>query len=135
MSDMNRTLELTLPATAEAPSLARNAFWRSLPGEQHPSVRSADAELLVSELVTNCVLHADPPAGGDPISFVLGVDSERVRVEVSDAGKGFMAPTSKGGPRDAGSGWGLRLVDQLADDLGVDRSPKGGSTVWFEMHL
>ncbi|MEA2581386.1 MAG: hypothetical protein QOE83_2278 [Actinomycetota bacterium] len=135
MSDMNRTLELTLPATAEAPSMARNAFWRSLPGEQRPSVRSADAELLVSELVTNSVLHVGPPTGGELISFVLGVDAKRVRVEVSDAGQGIMAPISKGGPHDAESGWGLRLVDQLADDWGVDRSPKGGTTVWFEMRL
>jgi anti-sigma regulatory factor (Ser/Thr protein kinase) len=132
MSEMDRTLELTLPATAQAPSMARSAFRQSLP-RGHQSDRSADAELLVSELVTNCVLHADPPAG-DPISFVLGVEAERLRVEVSDGGKGF-SPTSTSHDGVSGSGWGLRLVDQLADDWGVDRGPKGGTTVWFEMRL
>ncbi len=52
---------------------------------------------------------------------------ERVRVRVRDDGPGFRAPEAKP-PREGDKGWGLFLVEQLADEWGVD-SP--GDGVWF----
>jgi anti-sigma regulatory factor (Ser/Thr protein kinase) len=91
-----------------------------------------DIRLLVSELVTNCVKHA---AVGPEESIVLSVDIQdsRVRVSVEDEGPGFEPPepplTEQAA--EAGSGWGLFLVDQLSEDWGVERD--AGATVWFEL--
>jgi anti-sigma regulatory factor (Ser/Thr protein kinase) len=91
-----------------------------------------DIRLLVSELVTNCVKHA---AVGPEDSIVLTVDIQdhHVRVSVSDQGPGFEPPQTplSEAAAEAGSGWGLFLVDQLADGWGVER--EGGATVWFEL--
>jgi anti-sigma regulatory factor (Ser/Thr protein kinase) len=91
-----------------------------------------DIRLLVSELVTNCVKHART---GPEESIVLAVDigDTRVRVTVSDDGPGFEAPTAPLTEQaaEAGSGWGLFLVDQLAEEWGVERT--GGASVWFEL--
>jgi anti-sigma regulatory factor (Ser/Thr protein kinase) len=91
-----------------------------------------DIRLLVSELVTNCVKHA---AVGPEESILLNVAIQdvRVRVSVVDEGPGFEPPepplTEQAA--EAGSGWGLFLVDQLSEDWGVERA--AGATVWFEL--
>ena len=91
-----------------------------------------DIRLLVSELVTNCVKHA---AVGPEDSIVLDVDIQdhHVRVTVADTGPGFEPPDSPVSEEaaEAGSGWGLFLVDQLSDQWGVER--QGGAMVWFEL--
>ena len=91
-----------------------------------------DVRLLVSELVTNSVRHAQI---GPEDSIVLKVALERdsVRVEVIDGGPGFEAPAdepSTESARESGSGWGLFFVDQLADRWATD--PSAG-LVWFEI--
>jgi anti-sigma regulatory factor (Ser/Thr protein kinase) len=91
-----------------------------------------DIRLLVSELVTNCVKHA---AIGPEDSIVLKVDMEddRVQVSVVDNGPGFEPPETPPTEQaaEAGSGWGLFLVDQLSDEWGVERD--AGATVWFQL--
>jgi anti-sigma regulatory factor (Ser/Thr protein kinase) len=91
-----------------------------------------DIRLLVSELVTNCVKHARV---GPEESIVLRVDigDNRVRVAVRDEGPGFEPPQSPLTEQaaEAGSGWGLFLVDQLSLDWGVERD--AGANVWFEL--
>ena len=91
-----------------------------------------DIRLLVSELVTNCVKHARV---GPEESIVLSVDiqDDRVRVSVVDKGPGFEPPGQpvSEAAAEAGSGWGLFLVDQLSEDWGVERD--AGAIVWFEL--
>ena len=91
-----------------------------------------DIRLLVSELVTNCVKHARV---GPEESIVLSVDirDSRVRVAVRDEGPGFEPPQAPLTEQaaEAGSGWGLFLVDQLSLDWGVERD--AGANVWFEL--
>ena len=84
-----------------------------------------DVRLLVSELVTNSVQHADI-GPDDSIQLKLIVGDNSVRVEVRDDGPSFDAPV-KPPPDDADKGWGLFLVEQLADSWGVDDG------VWFEI--
>ncbi len=92
-----------------------------------PSV-AFDVRLLVSELVTNSVQHAQV-AAEESITLAVG-DLRRGRAcEVRDDGPGF-APPATPPPEDADAGWGLFLVDQLADAWGVGDSGKG---VWFEI--
>src|SRR4051794_9423835 len=48
-----------------------------------------DFELLVSELVTNCVRHAGMRAADDRIAVHAAVARDRLRLEVYDSGSGF----------------------------------------------
>ena len=82
--------------------------------------------LLTSELVANAVRHAE----ADPIAVRFAVILEHVRVEVGDDGPGFDPEIRADEPGPAG-GWGLRLVDELADRWGV--ADGDGSRVWFEI--
>jgi anti-sigma regulatory factor (Ser/Thr protein kinase) len=89
---------------------------------------SFDIRLLVSELVTNSVQHAQVSAE-DSIKLHVDVGGETVRVEVSDNGPGF-EPVDPVPDAATDSGWGLFLVNQLADRWGVDSE---GCCVWFEI--
>jgi anti-anti-sigma factor len=81
-----------------------------------------DAALMVSELVNNALLH-----GIGTISLRIDVETNGVRVEVADQGNVALAPSPTPG---AHGGWGLRIVDELADDWGVsERSTR----VWFRL--
>src|SRR3954465_15761049 len=92
-----------------------------------PSV-AFDVRLLVSELVTNSVQHAQV-AAEDSIVLMVKLDDENIHVEVRDEGPGFEPPAAPP-PDDADAGWGLFLVEQLADAWGVG---EGGKGVWFEI--
>ena len=90
-----------------------------------PAARVHDASVCLSELVTNAVQHA--AAGGD-LELTVAFDHERLRVEVADPGGGFQPdPPSRGDER----GWGLFIVDSLADRWGVEAGER--TVVWFEI--
>ncbi len=83
--------------------------------------------LLVTELVTNSVRHT----GARTVELGVLVGSSFVRTEVTDAGPGF-DPAKTGSPSNDHTGWGLFLVERLAERWGVDKN--GGATkVWFEL--
>ena len=83
--------------------------------------------LLASELVTNGVLHARTDL---VVRYLLYPDC--VRVEVLDGNSRMPGPVAA--PLDATSGRGLALVQSLADNWGIERTPVG-KTVWFEIPL
>ena len=94
-----------------------------------------NAELLVSELVTNSVRHAGLPAEAT-IEFSVRASAEVLMVEVADAGQGFdhtVTPRQSvvAGMAEA-SGWGLFLVDRIADRWGAVQMD-GETRVWFEL--
>jgi anti-sigma regulatory factor (Ser/Thr protein kinase) len=123
-TDTVASTEFSLPSDPIAPALAR-AGVRSV-ADLPPAV-AADLALLVTEVVSNAVRHA-ANAPTEDIVLRLSVDGV-VRVEVVDRGPGFTAP-ARVENRPTG-GWGLFLVDRLADAWGVDR--KGPcNIVWFE---
>ena len=87
-----------------------------------------DLRLLVTELVTNGVRHG---SSRGTVGVAVRLDETRVRVEVSDAGRGF-SPERAPMPRaDGTGGWGLQLVDRVASRWGVDVDD--GTCVWFEL--
>jgi anti-sigma regulatory factor (Ser/Thr protein kinase) len=87
-----------------------------------------DLRLLVTELVTNGVRHGSQRG---PVSVAVALDDQKVRVEVSDGGRGF-SPAAAPMPRQDGSGgWGLQLVDRVATSWGV--RVNGCTCVWFEL--
>ena len=81
--------------------------------------------LLVSELVTNAVLHARTT-----FAVQVTMKATAIRVSVTDGSPllperrnyNFLHPTGRG----------LHLVDSLSDRWGVDLEPPG-KTVWFEL--
>jgi anti-sigma regulatory factor (Ser/Thr protein kinase) len=90
-----------------------------------PSDTSEVAQLLVSELVTNAVLHA-----GTYIVVEVRVDDVRVRVAVKDLSAAF--PQPRVAADDASGGRGLQLVEALSSSWGWDLTA-GGKSVWFEL--
>ena len=83
------------------------------------------AVLLVSELVTNAVLHARSAS-----ELVVRTVDSGIRVEVRDDSSA--APSPKGYSLEAGTGRGLLLVEALAARWGSDPGAFGKS-VWFEL--
>ncbi|MEV7324151.1 SpoIIE family protein phosphatase [Streptomyces sp. NPDC093970] len=88
------------------------------------------AVLLVSEMLTNVLVHTDADA-----LLLAQVDGQaperRLRVEVTDAGDDLPHKRSPG--ELASSGRGLVLIELLAEAWGVD--PRGeGKSIWFELY-
>jgi anti-anti-sigma factor len=118
------TIDVELPSTPAAPARARGALNEI---EDHLSPeRMRDVRLLVSELVTNAVRHA----GGEAVRLVVALTGTLLRIEVHDPGHGFELKPPSDDPLRA-SGWGLVLVEELADRWGIDHHPR--TRVWFEM--
>lgn len=94
-----------------------------------PDSQRETAQLLVSELATNALLHSE-----QRFEVTVDVTSDgRARIAVTDAGDGDPHLASPGVMEEHGRG--LRLVDAFADRWGVDHAPDGhGKTVWFEMY-
>jgi anti-sigma regulatory factor (Ser/Thr protein kinase) len=88
-----------------------------------------DVRLLVSELVTNSVQHAQV-GPEESIHLRIAIGGELIRVEITDHGPGFDPPTDAGG-RERDRGWGLFFVAQLANRWGVEQGDPG--CVWFEI--
>ncbi len=81
--------------------------------------------LLVSEVVTNALLHA----GTDiELAAVLGEDG--LRVEVGDGSPHL--PSRRRYAATAGTGRGLLMLESMVDDWGVTRRP-AGKVVWFRI--
>ena len=116
-----------LPVAPEAAAEARHA----LDGlaAQVPDGLMPDVRLLVSELVTNAVRHANLDSG-DVIELVIELADLTLRVEVHDPGGGFVPSAPSPDPARP-SGWGLYLVAELADRWGVDSDDT--TLVWFEL--
>lgn len=121
-----RTGETTLPAAAKSPAHAR-VFVRGLLAEWGLD-DDGDVLLVVSELVTNGLLHARTP-----MTLRVAAEGEDVvRIEVVD---GSVAPPR--GRRftvESGTGRGLRLLDSICEDWGT-HTHDGGKTVWCRIRI
>jgi anti-sigma regulatory factor (Ser/Thr protein kinase) len=115
-------------AGIDAPLAARR-FVSSVLGREPYRGRAplADAQLVVSELATNAVIHA-----GSPFSVSISRDGASIRVSVRDwsATPPVVRHPEPTDPR----GRGLRLVGALARHWGVEPCPDG-KTVWAELVL
>jgi two-component sensor histidine kinase len=118
------SFRLELHRDERAPAAARRAI-DELGAAQDPAT-VADVRLLVSELVTNSVRH------GDGETITVHIDMERagtLRCEVIDDGGGFVP---RGRDDRLVGGWGLDLVEQIAESWGVR---EGSTHVWFELSM
>jgi anti-sigma regulatory factor (Ser/Thr protein kinase) len=128
MTAMDMNLDLQLPREPRAPQAARHVI-DGLAGHLPQDVLDR-FRLVISELVTNAVQHA--PDSAEPIRLLAHIDADAVRVDITDGGKEFEPPTRRPRP-DKQSGWGLFLVDALADRWGLSRQQSSG--VWCEFDV
>ena len=120
-----RLLSRSFTADRTAPRAARHAV-DELNGHIDPALKD-DIRLLVSEVITNSVIHAQPRTPGE-VDLDIWASDDMVRVAITDRGPGFVAAENpRGGER---SGWGLMMVDRLAHSWGVELDE--GTEVWFE---
>jgi hypothetical protein len=110
---------LALPRTPQAPGIARTWLAESFAPQLDARERDT-AKLLVSELVTNAVVH-----GRGRIELHAELDEDRLLIDVTDEGPGF----TRTDLHDIG-GHGLWIVDAQASRWGIR---EGTADVWFEL--
>ena len=112
-----------LPPEAASVSAARRHVREVLTLAGHEDWAD-DAQLAVSELVTNVVLHARTEC---EVSVELGPDAARVAV----ADQSPSVPLERHFSDQSTTGRGLRLVARLGADFGIEPLETGGKAVWF----
>lgn len=117
---------IELPPTAGSVGIARR--WSAdIVGRDGDAELADTAALLVSELVSNVVLHARTPC-----ELTITRIGSRVRVEVRDGSDRLPGKTGQPDPM-ALSGRGMLLVEALSDDHGTEALAEGGKRIWFEL--
>lgn len=119
--------DLTLPPEPATVGHARRAVRKALNGAADPDLVDA-AELVVSELVTNAVVHA-----ATEVHLHITAEDDAIRVEVEDGSTHL--PVRRTWAQTAGTGRGLLIVEQNVDRWSAARTARG-KVVWFEIgHL
>jgi anti-sigma regulatory factor (Ser/Thr protein kinase) len=121
--------EIALPADSSAPGDARTAVREWLSGLTAHQILH-DAELLVSELVTNSVVHGELGAG-DTVLVTVSVAADALRFEIDNPGTAGAVARTPPVRQPRPGGFGLALVERLAASWGVSRTRS--TTVWFEL--
>ena len=113
---------IVLPAGPHTSSEARLFLMEALK-DHDVTVDVGTAALLTGELASNAARH-----GGEPIGMSVSIEHDGLRVSVQDEGPGF-DPTDED---IRSSGLGVRLIEALASDWGVEKDEKG-TEVWFKI--
>jgi|SRR3954469_21313382 anti-sigma regulatory factor (Ser/Thr protein kinase) len=132
MSDDDDRLDaaasLYLPPEPESAARARR-FISELCRATRLSAEICDtASLLVSELVTNAIIHGKTSA-----TIEVHRPPETLRVAVRDDNP-VLPPVGASPTLNAESGRGLMIVSVLADAWGVEHG-EGGKAIWFELRV
>ena len=118
-------LKLRLGSGPEAAAAARSAISKLRADLDPPLIETL--RLLVTELVTNSVRHT----AADSLTLSVAIGETAVLTEVADTGPGF-DPQCVENSGDDDTGWGLFLVQRLADKWGVKHDGPC-KRVWFEL--
>jgi anti-sigma regulatory factor (Ser/Thr protein kinase) len=119
---------VTMPGRPDHVSEARALVVKAL-GDLHP--RLDDAVLMVSELVTNAIVHSNSRQPGGTVTVSVLESADGVQVEVADCGSELSTPVVRA-DRYATDGHGLFLVQSLADQWGYLRD-EACTVVWFRL--
>jgi two-component sensor histidine kinase len=123
----HRTQRLSVAGGPRAPERVR--VWLQRAAAAFPGELERNLLLLTCELVNNSVLHGQV-SEEEVIEVELRHTDRGVRAQVSDAGAGF-TPHERERPIDEPGGWGLVLVERLAESWGVEHGDR--THVWFEL--
>jgi anti-sigma regulatory factor (Ser/Thr protein kinase) len=121
---MAARLGLELPRTPESPGISRRWLEERFAAELD-DCRLATAKLLISELVTNAVLH-----GRGRIGVCAWSERDHVHVEVTDEGTTFARGIRTPG-LDGRGGLGLAILDAEATRWGIGEDAT--TRVWFDL--
>ncbi|MCU1672432.1 MAG: stage sporulation protein [Frankiales bacterium] len=120
------TSATTLPADGRSASAARRIIEAAVEEAQLGNLVD-EALLLVTELVTNAVVHA-----GTELDLVVSTDGPTLRVEVSDRSPGALPVVREAPAETREGGRGIFLLDALATEWGT-RHFGTGKSVWFQL--
>ena len=134
MSEEGRSVRLTIPARAEYITLGRLAL-TAIAGLRPLSDETLhDLKLALTEACTNSVKHAYGEDGGS-VDIVYELLSDRLAVEVGDAGTGFEPNGARGnaaGEADLEEGGlGIEIIRALTDEVEIAEREGGGSRLRF----
>lgn len=119
-------LRAVLPCDASSVGAARRLIRGELARLGDPDLLDA-ASLLVSELVTNAIVH-----GRTDVALHAEIDGSFFRAEITDGNPTL--PVARRPAALAGTGRGFQLIEGIATRWGVLKSP-GGKTIWFELAI
>jgi anti-sigma regulatory factor (Ser/Thr protein kinase) len=129
MQQFGKLAELALPIGSSAPGAARMVVAHCLTGLVSHQIL-LDAQLLISEVVTNSLRHGEP-GDGDTVLVRVYLAAESLRLEIVNRGTAGNVTARQPDHESPGGGFGLDLVDRLTASWGVRRN--GDTNVWFEM--
>jgi anti-sigma regulatory factor (Ser/Thr protein kinase) len=129
---MGDLIDTQLPAAAASVREARAAL---ICFDELDEEAFAAVQIIVSELFSNAILHGQLGADDQVRLRVLRLP-DRVRVEVSDPGRGFTTRSEAGLVQgdDRVGGIGLGIVQAIASRFGIHRN-QGLTTSWAELDL
>jgi len=136
----SQAIRLTIPAKPEYITLGRLALTgiARLRAEPLSAEVLGDLKLALTEACTNSVRHAYGDGAG-LVEIVYELHSDRLVVEVSDAGEGFEAPAGPHAAPDADEllegGLGIAIIEALSDELEIGEGDGGGSRLRFVKRL
>jgi stage II sporulation protein AB (anti-sigma F factor) len=121
------SLRLHLSATREEVPFARAAITRVCEHLDIGDRLTEDIRLAVTEACTNCAIHAYDDSVDSP-TYTLDARAERgvLRIVVSDRGMGIHESQAHKAPS---TGFGLYMIEQLADSSSATPRPGGGTRV------
>src|SRR2546423_4237308 len=122
-----QVLQFRLRGGSDAVPAARGVLDRLAEEYELPSF--GDLRLLISELITNSVVHAET-GPEDWVDLRLREATRALRVEVCNEGHDW-EPQPRQADLEEPGGWGLFIVERLSDRWGVCRD--GSTCVWFEL--
>jgi anti-sigma regulatory factor (Ser/Thr protein kinase) len=126
------SISMSIPGGKGAPLRARTSVLSRI-GGQLTETAAADAALIVSELVTNSVRHADV-GPQQTLTVECATLPDRLRITVTDPGS-RLEPHLRQSDRNGDGGYGLAIVAALSLAWGVMRDAAGTTSVWCELPL
>jgi len=134
---MRNEVNVTFPAIAENASLARLIIIGVLSPLDIDTQQITEIKTVVSEAVTNAIIHGYEGNPSGIIEFKVVLDDHLLHVEVKDKGVGItdietaLQPLFTTKQEEERSGLGFMIIESFTDEFNVISEPGVGTTVIF----